>query len=253
MDFVLDEHFRYSRMYIDDDLTHFSRYKYFCKYRPRKILSGFLVIKNNTSPIEFIQQHKPKMTIPLRIDESFTKSGPAIFLAYLYRKTGDDFDTLILEDIFVYENKNLFSTMNFEDRWKIMDYFVNNKTPKIFTPDRIISNNIKVECAEYKSLSELEKHKEYDVLDMVPNNKNMKKIIILLEKEDDSEIFIAEKIVGKGPDLFFLKKSEGDEYLEKIAAIQSLAISKALRKLTTAKVKCKYNEKFEKYEIIEVL
>lgn len=256
MDFVLDERFRYSRMYNDDDLVHFSRFKYFAKYRPRKILSGFLVIKNNISPIEFIQPHKPKMLIPLRIDESFTKNGPAVFLAYLYKKKEDDFQTLTIEDIFVYENKNLFSTMNFEDRWKIIDMFVNSKSPKFFTPDRIISNNIKVECAEYKSLVDLEKeeiHSDYDVLEMIPNNKNMKKIIILLEKEDNSTVFIAEKIVGKGPDLFFLKKYEGDEYLEKIAAVQSLAISKALRKLTTARVKCVFNEKFEKYEIIEVL
>lgn len=258
MDYFMDERFKHSRMYNDSDLDSFSKYKYFAKYRPRGILSGLLVIKNNKTPIEFIQPNRPKLSIRLRIHESFTEKGPAIFLAYLQKNKSDDFQTLMIEDLLLYENKNLFQTMSFDERWKIVNNFFTSTSPKLFTADSIISNNIKVECSVYYSLFELpkpEELKEFNnpILEMVPNNKNMKKIIILLEKEEHSKVFIAERILGKGPDLFYLKKEGTEEYLEKIAAIQKLTISKELRKLTTAKVKCIYNEKFEKYEIIEII
>lgn len=251
MDFFLDARFKGSRMYNDYDLENFAKYKYFAKYRPRGVLSGLLIIKDKTSPIEFIQQNKAKLIMRFRFDESLTEKGPIIFYAYLTQGSEKHSQKLIIEDLFLYENVNYFQTRNFDDRWKIIQTIFTN--PKLFVQDTIISNNIKIECAVYYSVSELKKPEENFVLEMVPNNKNMKRIIILLEKEDDSMIFTAEKIIGKGPDLFFLKDEKKDEYMEKIAGIQSLEISKVLRKASTAKVKCLYNEKFEKYVIIEVL
>ena len=265
MDYFLDDRFKPSRMYNDSDLENFSKYKYFGKYRPRGVLSGLLVIKNTRTPIEFIQPNRPKITIRLRIHESFTENGSAIFLAYLQKNKTDESQILMIEDLLLFENKNLFQTMNFEDRWKLVEHFFTSTSPKLFTQDSIISNNIYVKCSTYYSMIDIPKPEllttidsslTNPILEMIPNNKNMKKIIILLEKESDSKVFIAERIIGKGPDLFYLKKEESkesDEYLEKIAAVQKLEISKALRKLTTAKVKCIYNEKFEKYEIIEII
>jgi hypothetical protein len=258
MEYFIDERFKHSRMYNDSDLESFSKYKYFGKYRPRGVLSGLLVIKNNKTPIEFIQPNRPKITIRLRIHESFTEKGPAIFLAYLIKNKSDNSQTLMIEDILLYENKNLFQTMNFDERWKIVNHFFTSTSPKLFTADSILSNNIKVQCAVYYSLFELPKPEDQTdilnpILEMIPNNKNMKKVIILLEKDDDCKVFIAERILGKGPDLFYLKKEGTEEYLEKIAAIQKLSISKELRKLTTVKVKCIFNEKFDKYEIVEII
>lgn len=252
MDFFTDSRFKASRMYNDYDLENFAKYKYFAKYRPRGVLSGLLVIKDKTSPIEFIQQNKPKISLKFRFDESLTEKGPLIFYTYLTNGSVDkSTQTLIIEDLFLFENVNYYQTKNFDDRWKTIQRIFTN--PKLFVQDTILSNNMKIECANYYSLAELKKPEENIVLEMIPNNKNMKRVIVLLEKEDNSIIMLAEKIIGKGPDLFFLKDETKDEYLEKIAGIQSLEISKALRNTTTAKVKCIYNEKFEKFVIVEVL
>ena len=251
MDFFTDSRFKASRMYNDYDLENFAKYKYFAKYRPRGVLSGLLVIKDNSSPIEFLQQNRPKITMHFRFDKSLTEKGPMIFYSYIVSSSDRSIQTLIIEDLFLFENVNYYQTKNFDDRWKTIQSIFSN--PKLFVQDTILSNNMKIECANYVSLSELKKPEENIVLEMVPNNKNMKRVIVLLEKEDDSVIMIAEKIVGKGPDLFFLKDEKKDEYMEKIAGIQSLEISKTLRKAKTAKVKCIYNEKFEKFVIVEVL
>lgn len=251
MDFFTDCRFKASRMYNDYDLENFAKYKYFAKYRPRGVLSGLLVIKDDKTPIEFIQQNKPKLSLKFRFDKSLTEKGPLIFYGYISSSSDKENQTFIIEDLFFFENVNYYQTKNFDDRWKTIQRIFTN--PKLFVQDTILSNNIKIECANYCSLSELKKPEEHIVLEMIPNNKNMKRVIVLLEKEDDTVIMIAEKILGKGPDLFFLKDETKDEYLEKIAGIQSLEISKALRNATTAKVKCIYNEKFEKFVIVEVL
>ena len=251
MDYFFDARFKGSRMYNEYDLDNFAKYKYFAKYRPRGVLSGLLVIKDSSSAIEFHQHNRPKINMRFRFDEKLTTKGPVVFYAYLTKKK-DGSQTVVIEDLYLYENANLFQTMNFEERWKLVVSIFSSTSPKYFTQDTIISNNIKIECARYFSLADLKKSDDFDVLEMVPNNKNMKRTIILLEKEDSSKYFIAEKIVGKGPDLFFLKNEGSEEYLEKIAGIQSLEVSKALQKVGTAKVKCMFNEKFDKFVIVEV-
>ncbi len=235
-----------SRMFQDNDVNMIKKGKYVVSFRPRGVLSGFLVILPSTQMTFYIPPIAGRMCarqLRLRVSNSLLQDG-AILSCYW------DTNELVLEDILVWKGQPIWQTISFEERWNTyMKRFCTE-----WRPDPVLQD-CKIRLAEYISLDQFQTLAENDVVEFVPQTPNTKRLIWLptMESSEDAMTMWACRESSIGPDIFSLWKSKNIER-QGLAYIKSLATSRALRlhKESEFHVKTVWNRRFERYEIVDI-
>jgi hypothetical protein len=240
-----------SRMFQDADVSVLRAGKCVLAMRPRGILSGFLAIVPGGGGIVFIPPSTGKAqpyTVRLRVSDALHQEG-AVFSCY-----SDGVD-LILEDILVWKGKPVFQTLTFSDRWAFMGEFLDE-----FQADDGLQGFC-LRIAEYSPLEimvsstatlELE---ERQVIEIVPNAPNMKRLVWVPPAEDTAktQTWIARRETLVGPDIFSLWSEDGVKQ-PNIALVRTLAISRKLREYPAQEfvVSTIWNKLFTRWEIVGI-
>jgi hypothetical protein len=236
-----------SRMFQDADVSILRNGKCLLAMRPRGVLSGFLAIVPGGG-IVFVPPSSGKAqpyTVRLRVSDTLHQEG-AIFSCY-----SDGVD-LILEDVLVWKGKPVFQTVGFSDRWVFMGEFLDE-----FQPDDGLQG-FSLRIAEYASLELLTTNLELEerqVIEIVPNAPNMKRLVWVPPAEDTSkmQIWIARREVLIGPDIFSLWSEDGIKQ-PNIALVRTLSISRKLREYPAQEfaVSTIWNKLFSRWEIVGI-
>jgi hypothetical protein len=239
-----------SRMLNDSDMENLSCHQYVASYRPRGIISGFLVVVPNTTYMVFLPPIAAKMgpqKILCRLSESLKQQG-AIFSAYMYKLQTER--KLVIEDIIVWNNKALWFNTPFNQRWSTLNSIFQND----FLQDIELQKCI-ISAQTYVSLSELKHPENNVVVEFTPFMKGVKRLIWMAPKgekqnESNDTSFYIKKEQGAGPDVYILYK--GESRIGQ-ALVRTLAISKQLRTACqqneSVPVQAIYNKHFDKWDI----
>ncbi len=242
-----------SRMFGEGDKASLSRDKCVASVRPRGILSGFLAVVPGYGVVYVppIAAKVQPLRLRLRISDALLRDG-AVFSAYLTRETPR---RLILEDVLVWQGRDVWSSMPFHERWNnLMKQFVSSE----FRVDEALAG-CKVELANYSSLATLTDPGEKAVVEIVPDAPRNKRLIwmpaavvpVPTSSSSVDATYTARKEAGMGPDVYAVYR--GEERLG-LALVRTLAISKALRLAgkPAIPIKATHNKVFDKYEVLEV-
>ena len=274
-----------SRMYQDADKVMLRKEHIVASQRPRGVLSGFLaVIPGQLGYAVYLPPIAARMgpqRIRMRLSPEVLRDGmilSAYFLPSRRATPGETplgakgpLKTMVLEDVLVWNNKPVWNTMPFKERWtKLMSDFVANH----FVPHDALQG-VHIQMATYTSLAELTSAvlDVQKVVELVPNTANTKRIIWIpptdapvVDKTDALPIRqnmsgTKERLIAKrdmGPDVFSISRVKGEEKERLgLALVRTLAISKALRLAATdpnaeIEVTAVHNKQFDKWEILAV-
>lgn len=250
------------RMFNPSDLTQLQTSQHVCAYRPRGILSGFLVIHPELQYAVFLPSVSSKLQpqrLRIRIDPRLLEHG-VIASAYLYNKQ------YVLEDLIYIDGNVIWQTREFSDRWKRMKQLLENE----MCNDLHIQGNIEITCASYMSLNQLVEPADDKIVEFIPLGASQKRLIWIPERDtarmtpassdtsstskSTSALHIAKREASMGPDVYSIY--EGDKKLG-VALVRTLVASRALRLgfaggAETLRVTTQFNKQFDKWEIIDV-
>ena len=241
-------HIGVSRMMSESDKSMIATAKLVASQRPRGKLSGFLVIVPCVGYAVFIPPIAAKISpfrLRLRLPEQVWDDG-AIFSAYFVKEK-----RLVLEDVLVWQQKPVWNTTSFAERWKLMGEFLT-----MLHPDSALQG-LTIEPAIYTSLAAISEPDEHSVLEFVPNAPNQKRLICLMSNETKTPVIpsgtslVAKREATMGPDVFSVWR--GEEKLG-LGLVRTLAISRALRTATgtTIPIDAVWNKGFDKWEITKI-
>ena len=236
-----------------DNIQSLARGKYVASQRPRGVLSGFLAILPQGTSV-YLPPISGKIG-PKRIRLRHRVEKGAIFSAYWFQ------NKLILEDVLVWNSEPLWFQSTFQERWQIMQTFLNS----YYRKDPL--QGFELSFAKYQSLGSLKQPVDNMVIEFVPNEPRQKRLIwsqdrknqprLLIKAEVKTDIkntveFTARKDASAGPDVYTVYR--GSEKLG-YGVVKTLAISKALRAATDTDIKIDavWSEQFHKWEIKQVL
>jgi hypothetical protein len=202
-------------------------------YRPRGILSGFLVVQ---SDVVFIPPGKSPQPLRMRLKPLHG----SILSAY---QDGTD---LVLEDVLVWKGVSVWE-QGFETRWKCMQEFVES-----WRPDEALQG-CGIRLARYISLAELQEPEERQVIEFVPLGPRMKRLVWIPEEEVKTTTWIAKRERHVGPDVFSLWSMDGEKQ-PNLALVRTLAVSRLLQThlVDEFKVKGIWNKRFSVWEIVGI-
>ena len=235
--------------------------------RPRGILSGFLAIVPSLDYAVFLPPIAAKIgpqRIRMRLSDTIKERG-AILSAYITRDK-----TMVLEDVLVWDDKPVWFTEQFRNRWsQLMGTFAKEG----WKDDKELQG-FSIVLANYVQPASLEEPEGNFVVEFVPSIPNQKRLIWVGSSSPSprqqhalqsvqsahpppsvtSSSFVAKKEVGMGPDVYSIYRNE--ERLG-LGLVRTLPISRALRagleKGDTIPVSAVFNKQFEKWEILTVL
>jgi hypothetical protein len=235
-------------MLKQEDTTILASKQFVASIRPRGAISGFLVIVPQYGYTVYlppnVSKHGP-ILLRMRCSKTILEQG-AIFSAYMTKDR-----TIVLEDVVVWKNTNIWATETFERRWNTyMKEFVTQH----FIHDSFLHSTISL--AKYLPLQEFDKSMEPNTMEFVPNDPKQKRLICIpvstsISSPTESQA-IAKKETNAGPDVYTIWRSG-----EKLGygLVKTLEVSKKLRALKDQPdipVKIEWNKRFEKWEILDV-
>jgi len=258
-----------SRMMNDNDKSALSQGTFVAAIRPRGVLSGFLAVVPGLDYAVFLPPIAAKIgpqRIRMRLSDILKEKG-AIFSAYITRDK-----TMVLEDVLVWQEKSVWFTEQFKQRW--------NNIMNTFTTDHWKEDSqlqgLSIIMATYIPLATIQEPEQGSVIEFIPNQPNQKRMIYIgsqsspkttnptvqsspnkneIINKADSVKFTVKKEAGMGPDVYAIFKN--DERMG-IALVRTLVVSRALREAISDKVEmipvsAVHNKQFDKYEVTAVL
>jgi len=243
-----------SRMLNDSDITHLMNGQYVAAFRPRGIISGFLVVAPGSSSFVYLPPVAAKMgpqQIQTRLSSEIKAKG-ALFSAYMTRDNDTGARTLIIEDVLVWNDKPVWWHNAFTERWSYLSEFFD----KHFIQD-IKLQRCTIQPQTYMALQNVanEEPTAKQVVEFTPIVKGQKRYIWMPPRVEErvisEEPLTVRKEVGSGPDVYIVYK--GATRMGQ-ALVRTLAISKALRAAvpsvdSSASVHAVFNKQFEKWDI----
>jgi hypothetical protein len=251
------------RMFNSSDLTQLQTSQYVCAYRPRGILSGFLVIHPELQYAVFLPSASSKLQpqrIHLRIDPHLVEHG-VILSAYLYNKQ------YVIEDLIYIDGAVVWQTRDFNERWKRMKQLLEHE----LCNDIHFQGGINITCATYMSLAALVEPTDDKIVEFIPFTCGQKRLVWIPERDTirmshasetsssktsirSLPVHVVKRDASMGPDVYTLY--EGDKKLG-IALVRTLAASRAVRLglangAESLRVYTQFNKQFDKWEIIDV-
>ena len=229
---------------------------------------GYLVFMEGFAPCIWYPDRQEGMTFRWLLPPSFQQHGPTICLANIL--TGES--VLQIEDILIYQGKDLWSTLPFSERWSVLHTFWNSLPPdqpllafkpRVVTPIPLSDWHLHYNPAIYWTIqSDHYRQPRWYWKDTVSISEQKPKEYIpptLNRSTEIASILCAmctpyTKIVL--PDTYSLVSQESGDL--GIASILSLSLSLELRKQMTEKpdgfpVEVKWNADFHKYQIVRIL
>jgi hypothetical protein len=177
----------------------------------------------------------------MRLSNAAFKEGG--ILSCYWDSVGD----LVIEDILMWEGKNLYQTVGFEERWT-------RWIPRLcaeWESDDIVQG-CGIQFAEYVPLAEIKLPEGRKVVEFVPTKGANQKRCIWIPSEDESapiQTMIARRESHVGPDIYslWLKGEKQPSW----ALVRTLELSKSLRfhGADEFRVLTTWNEMFERHEI----
>jgi len=260
-----------SRMMNDNDKSALSQGTLVAAIRPRGILSGFLAIVPKLEYAVFLPPIAAKIgpqRIRMRLSETVKEKG-AIFSSYMTRDK-----TMVLEDILVWQEKSVWFTEPFKQRW---NNTINSFVTEHWKEDSLLQG-LSMTLATYMPLATIQEPEQGSVIEFIPNQPNQKRMIWIGSQTtqrspqvtptntgtntstspntNKTDIkFTVKKEAGMGPDVYAIFKN--DERMG-VALVRTLVVSRALRAAVADKaemiaVSAVHNKQFDKYEIVSVL
>ena len=255
-----------SRMIDVSDVSKLQTSAFVSAYRPRGILSGFLVIHPQLQYAVFMpspsQTKQHPVRFHIRITPSILEHG-LVALAYLYNKQ------LVVEDLISAGGCAVFQTLPFVERWKRLKEILERD----FRNDVFLQDGITITTTTYFPLSELVEPPPEKVVEFVACNETgpTHKRLLWIPSRDSTttnplaaavgtqggSTYNAKREAAMGPDVYSLY--DGDKKLG-IALVRTLVASKALRLAfvtasgadATVRVNTVWNKQFDKWEILDV-
>lgn len=181
---VRGKQFSVSRMFSQNDMSCIGRGQWVASHRPRGILSGFLAIVPILGyavylpPVSSISRSGgPSGNMPRRIRMQLSDrvlSEGALFSAYITRA-----NTMVLEDVLVWENKPVWCTQSFSERWgSCMKQFLERE----WIADLQIQG-MSIEFAKYTSIANVVEPDTHHVVEFVPYSHSTKRLIWIPSRE----------------------------------------------------------------------
>lgn len=243
------------RMLNPSDIPQLQTSQFVCAYRPRGILSGFLVIHPELQYAVYLPPAASKLQpqrVRVRLDKRHYQYG-IILSAYLYNKQ------IVIEDIIAIEGQTIWFTKSFQQRWERLRQLFESE----WRQDSVLQNGISFECAAIMPLSGLCEPPDDKIIECIPCNGGGQKRLIWIPMRSstepstvsgDTKIQIAKRDATLGPDVYAIYN--GDTRLGS-ALIRTLAASRALRLAfssgtETVRVQTKFNKQFDKWEVFDV-
>jgi hypothetical protein len=213
----------------------------------------------------------PAWTLRMRVDQHVSQNGGSLLIATLDKVQ----HTLRLEDVWIWQGKNLFESESFTKRRETLKSFVESH----WIPDARLMGGIQTHVANPKPLSSLETLVETSCysIDLIPDMPKRRRFTFLLQeptarrpatlpatlpapapapaiqqKPIQTKVEANAKRVEGLPDVYDLFTKEGLPLSR--AAVQQLALSQALRayKGPTIPVFAEWKSEFGRYEILSI-
>ncbi len=256
------KHTSLGRILNPSDLPQLQSSQIVCAYRPRGILSGFLVIHPQHGYAVYLPPAASKLQpqrFHVRIDPRHVEHG-VILSAYLYNKQ------LIIEDLVAIDGACVWFNKGFGERWVRLKQFLE----KEMRQDVHLHGGMSMTCAAYMPLNGLVEPPEDKIVEFVSCCGGGQKRLIWIPARGSggsgavaavssgAKVHTAKRETGMGPDVYALY--EGETKLG-IALVRTLSASRALRlafasgasgAAESVRVSTQFNKQFDKWEVLDV-
>jgi hypothetical protein len=253
------KHISISRVLNPTDLSQLPSQQHVCAYRPRGILSGFLVIHPELQYVVYL----PPAASKLQPQRFYTRINPSILehgmiaSAYLYNKQ------FVIEDLLAIDGHILWSRA-FSERWKRLKQFLENE----LRHDPFLQGGYSLTSTSYIPLGSLAEPSDDKVVEFIACAPGGQKRMIwipvrggasppatLAGNSSVKNAHVAKREAGMGPDVYTVY--DGETKLG-IALVRTLVASRGLRLAFAASgqeticVNTQFNKQFDKWEILDV-
>ena len=223
-------------------------------FRPRGVLSGFLVIVPELGGGVFVPPvgaKAPNKFIRMRLGEEVLREGAgAIFSAYQHGQE------IVVEDVLMWMGTSLFHTTGFLERWHTwMPRFT-----AAWKPDAALQGTT-VRFAEPMNMATFVAgaQREGDVVEFIGCGVGARRLVwIPMEEVAAKQKMMARREAGMGPDVYSLWTTTATEpnkgRVACPALVRTLAVSRALRQMPSDEfdVEVAWNKMFERQEIVGI-
>jgi len=230
---------------------------------------GYLIFMEGFAPCIWYPERQEGMTFRWLLPPTFHHNGPTICLANIL--AGESH--LQMEDIVVYQGKNLWSTLPFSSRWPVLRTFWNSIPPdqpllaftvKVVFPITLSDWHLHYNPAIYWII-------QHDTIgrarwywrDVVTEQKVVEYVAPKLKRNPEIMSILCAQCVPYAkmplPDTYNLMSQEGETI--GIASIPNIHISLELRRLFQVQVQAqdmivvevRWHESFKKYQIVRIM
>jgi hypothetical protein len=258
------KHISLSRILNPSDLAQLQTSQFVSSYRPRGILSGFLVIHPQLQYAVYLPPAASKLQpqrFHVRVDPRHMEHG-VIASAYLYNKQ------LVIEDLVAIDGVTMWLSRGFGDRWVRLKQFIE----KELRHDVFLQGGTVITSTSYMSLGSLAEPPDDKVVEFIPClGGGQKRVIwipdraaagktepaIGISSSGGGKILIAKRDASMGPDVYSLY--DGETKLG-AALVRTLVASRALRlafaagsSVDNVRVSVQFVKQFDKWEVLEVV
>ena len=222
---------------------------------------GYLIFMEGFAPCIWYSERQEGMTFRWLLPPNFTQKGVTICLANIL--AGES--VLQIEDIVINEGKDVWSTMVYSERWKLLNGFWNMLPPdqpllafkpRIVTPITLSDWSLHYNPSIYWIIQpDHTKQPRWYWKDTVTPI-NTKEFIAPVLKRGTEIVSILCALCTPYtksilPDTYLLLAQEGTNL--GFASISSFELSLELRKMADVPVEVKWNEEFNKYQILRIM
>ncbi len=252
------KHISISRVLNPSDLSLLQSQQHVCAYRPRGILSGFLVIHPELQYVVYL----PPAASKLQPQRFYVRIAPRILehgmiaSAYLYNKQ------FVIEDLLAIDGNVIWSRA-FSERWKRLKQFLEHE----FQPDPYLQGGYAFTSTSYMAIGSLIEPADDKVIEFVACGAGGQKRMIWIPMRASASAstaatagsgkntHVAKREAGMGPDVYTVYDGEtklGTALVRTLAASKALRLAFASGENETVHVNTQFNKQFDKWEILDV-
>lgn len=255
------KHISLSRILNPSDLAQLQTSQFVCAYRPRGILSGFLVIHPQLQYAVYLPPAASKLQpqrFHVRIDARHMEHG-VIASAYLYNKQ------IVIEDLVAIDGEVVWFSRGFGERWRRLKQFLESELRQ----DVFLQGGTGIACTSYMSLGSVAEPPDDKVVEFVPCGGvgGQKRIIWIPDRagvktetgkvgsSSSGKVLIAKRDAGMGPDVYSLYDGDtklGTALVRTLAASRALRLAFAVAGVDSVRVSAQFVKQFDKWEVLDV-
>lgn len=232
----------------DKVLVPLQKGTFFARIHTNPVETGFLIFSPRHTPVFMNESLRWSNVIRMRLSTNM-HSNTAIFTACLDKSDG----YLWLEDILVWQGKNIHREQTFTSRRSLMKSFLEHH----WMPDVRAAGGLHIRVSNYKPLEELKNYSDQTAwwaIDLCPDMPDRRRIRLKASGGNYSTLVAEIRPVTGLPDVYELWSAENQCVGR--AAIQELALSKVIREKVAQEkvyVEVDWNDSFQKFRVLKVV